>query len=66
MNTDPVADVLTRLRNASAAGHSHTSIPASKVIREIVQILAKAGFVAGHETISAQPRDSIRVELKYD
>ena len=67
MYTDPLADFLTRIRNASAAGHRVVSIPASKVKKEITKILFDQGYVLSYkfeETDNNQ--GSIKIALKYD
>ena len=65
MMTDPVADLLTRLRNASLAKHNSTTIPASKLKREIVQILKQEGYIRDFEVLNDSPQGSIKVTLKY-
>ena len=67
MNTDPIADYLTRIRNASAAGHRVMSIPASKIKKEITKILFDQGYILSYkfeETDNNQ--GSIKIALKYD
>jgi small subunit ribosomal protein S8 len=67
MYTDPLADFLTRIRNASAAGHRVVSIPASKIKKEITKILFDQGFILSYkfeETDNNQ--GSIKIALKYD
>lgn len=66
MNTDPIADLLTRLRNASAAGLEQLSLPASKLKIRIAEILEKQGYIAGHEVVAGEPRSSLRIQLKYE
>ncbi len=64
--TDPVADMLTRIRNANTAGHASVDIPASKIKKNIAEILTKEGYIKGYEVVegeSVQP--IIRVEMKY-
>jgi small subunit ribosomal protein S8 len=65
MMTDPVADMLTRLRNASLAGHASTTIPASRVKREIAQILKQEGYIKEFEIVTDSPQGSLKVTLKY-
>jgi len=60
--TDPVADMLTRIRNAGLVNHETVSIPRSRLKREILQILIEEGFIAG---VDEEERD-LRVHLKYD
>ena len=64
--TDPVADMLTRIRNANTAGHASVDIPASKIKKNIADILVKEGYIKGYEVVegeSVQP--IIRIEMKY-
>ncbi|OUW77775.1 MAG: 30S ribosomal protein S8 [Flavobacteriaceae bacterium TMED212] len=67
MFTDPIADYLTRIRNASAAGHMVVNIPASKLKKEITKILYDQGFILSYkfeETDNHQ--GNIKIALKYD
>jgi len=64
--TDPVADLLTRLRNASMAKHSSVSIPMSGLKLNIVKILKDEGFVRGYEVNELYPQSEIVVRLGYD
>ena len=63
--TDPVADMLTRIRNANIAGHAMVDIPASKMKKNIAEILVKEGFIKSYEIIEAENQDIIRVQMKY-
>lgn len=63
--TDPVADMLTRIRNANIAGHPVVDIPASKMKKNIAEILVKEGFIKSYEIIEAENQDIIRVQMKY-
>jgi len=63
--TDPIADMLTRIRNASAARHRELSLPSSRVKREIARILAEEGFIDGYETQPNGPQDLLMLRLKY-
>jgi small subunit ribosomal protein S8 len=65
MLTDPIADMLTRLRNANAAGHEKVDIPLSRLKVEIARILKKEGFVIGYKVIDQDIQDILRVYLKY-
>ncbi|MEA3509050.1 MAG: 30S ribosomal protein S8 [candidate division NC10 bacterium] len=65
MLTDPIADMLTRLRNANAAGHEKVDIPSSRLKVEIARILKKEGFVTGYKVIDQDIQDILRVYLKY-
>jgi len=64
--SDPIADLLTRLRNAQKAGHAAVSIPASKVKILIVRILHNEGFIEGYRCIRDHSQGVIKVILKYD
>jgi small subunit ribosomal protein S8 len=63
--SDPIADMLTRIRNASRARHPEVLVPASRVKREVARILAQEGFVAGWEEYRDGPRAMLRISLKY-
>ncbi len=63
--TDPIADMLTRIRNANTASHDTVDIPASKQKVAIVQILKDEGYIEDFEQISDPPGETIRVTLKY-
>jgi small subunit ribosomal protein S8 len=64
-STDPIADMLTRIRNASAARHKELTIPSSKVKREIARILAEEGFIDSWSTAANGVQDQLTVRLKY-
>ncbi len=63
MLTDPIADMLTRLRNQSAVGHEHFTVPYSKIKKSILDLLASAGFVEGVETTQENNHPYINVKL---
>lgn len=63
--TDPIADLLTRIRNASRAGHEQVEIPGSRLKLEVVKILAQEKFVRGYQFIQDEKQGFIRVFLKY-
>ena len=63
--TDPIADMLTRIRNASAARHKDLSLPSSRVKREIARILAEEGFIESWDTRSEAVQDQLVLRLKY-
>lgn len=65
MMTDPIADLLTRIRNANMVRHATVDIPASKTKKSIVDILQKEGFITGYEMVTVDNHESIRVTLKY-
>lgn len=63
--TDPVADLLTRIRNANRANHDTLEISASKLKVEITKILLREGFIKGFEVVKQAPQDKIKISLKY-
>lgn len=63
--TDPIADMLSRIRNANTASHDTVDIPASKVKLAIVALLKDEGYIEEYEVISDPPGETIRVTLKY-
>ena len=63
--TDPIADMLTRIRNASAARHKELALPSSRVKREIARILAEEGFIDSFETQPDGVQEKLVVRLKY-
>ena len=63
--TDPIADMLTRMRNAVAVRHDHVNIPASKVKVAIAKVLKDEGFIRDFETFEEGPRRFVRVHLNY-
>lgn len=65
--TDPIADMLTRLRNALLVGHGSVSLPSSKMKVAIAQILKDEGFIEDFETAREEnaPQDVLRIRLKY-
>ncbi len=65
MLTDPIADYLTRLRNALSSGHDEVDIPASSLKTEVSRILKEQGYIKDYETRPARVGEVIRVHLKY-
>lgn len=65
MNSDPIADMLTRMRNALMAQHSTVAIPFSKVKEGIANILKEEGYIEGYSVTEADPFQTIVIELKY-
>jgi small subunit ribosomal protein S8 len=63
---DPIADMLTRIRNGLMIRKSFVLVPSSKIKVGIAQILLEEGFIQGYEVTSEQPQPNIRVWLKYD
>lgn len=65
MHTDPIADMLTRIRNAKFIYRQEVLIPRSKIKEEIVKKLKQEGFINNYEIISSPPENQIKVHLKY-
>ena len=63
--TDPIADMLTRIRNAIMAGHSYVAVPGSKMKLAIAKILKDEGFIERYDVTRDRPQPTIRVWLKY-
>ena len=63
--TDPIADLLTRIRNAQVARHKTVDVPASKIKVAIVTILKDEGFVDNFKLVEAAVQGTIRIQLKY-
>lgn len=63
--TDPIADMLTRIRNANTVGHTTVDIPASKMKKSIADILLAEGYIKGYDTIEDGGQGIIRVQMKY-
>ena len=64
--TDPIADMLTRIRNASRSKHKTVDVPASNVKKSIADILFKEGYIKSYEEISDDTQGILRITLKYD
>jgi small subunit ribosomal protein S8 len=63
--TDPIADMLSRIRNASSAAHDDVLIPASKIKENIARILADEGYVQTYETVTDESHPAIKIVLRY-
>jgi small subunit ribosomal protein S8 len=63
--TDPIADLLTRVRNANMVKHTSVDVPASNVKNKIVEILLEEGYIKGFDIIDDGKQGLIRIELKY-
>ncbi len=63
--TDPIADFLTRIRNAITAAHEEAVIPSSKLKVEVARILREQGYIEGYEVQPAEPGERLTVRLKY-
>ena len=66
MITDPIADYLTRVRNAIMAGHRIVEIPASKIKKEITKILFDQGYILSYKFEDSTVQGTIKIALKYD
>jgi len=62
---DPIADMLTRIRNALIAGHPATQVPATGVLLDVCRVLLREGFIAGFELVERPVQNEIRIHLKY-
>lgn len=65
MVTDPIADMLTRIRNAITARHDFTEVPASRLKIAVADVLKKEGYIAGYEVKQTGSRKVIRISLAY-
>ncbi len=63
--TDPIADMLTRIRNANAQRHETVDVPASKLKKSIAEILLEEGYIKGFEEIEDNSQGILRITLKY-
>jgi small subunit ribosomal protein S8 len=63
---DPIADMLTRIRNASNAGHEKTDVPSSRLKQEIVKILKDEGYIKNYKVLDDRGVGLLRLYLKYD
>ena len=63
--SDPIADMLTRIRNAIMAGHESVLVPSSKMKLSMVKILKEEGFIDRYEVLKGKPQPMIKIYLKY-
>lgn len=63
--TDPIADMLTRIRNANTVKHASVDVPASNMKKRLAEILAEEGFIKGFDVIDDGKQGIIRIEMKY-
>lgn len=63
--TDPVADMLTRVRNASIAYHEHTTMPSSKIKVNVAKILEQEGYITGWSLEDTKPQATLTITMKY-
>jgi small subunit ribosomal protein S8 len=66
MINDPIADMLTRIRNAMAVRHKQVLMPSSKMLVAIARILKEEGFIQNFEVTKEKPQSQLRIVLKYD
>lgn len=64
--TDPIADMLTRIRNANMVRHANVEVPASNMKKTIAQILSDEGFIKGFEVVEDGKQGTIKIAMKYD
>ncbi|MBU5668895.1 30S ribosomal protein S8 [Peptoniphilus sp. MSJ-1] len=65
MMTDPIADMLSRIRNANSARHTSVDIPCSNIKKEIAKILLEEGYIKGYDVLEDDKQGMIKVDLKY-
>ncbi|UQB41996.1 30S ribosomal protein S8 [Thiomicrospira microaerophila] len=63
--SDPIADMLTRIRNGQMAGHSNVSMPSSKLKTALAKLLADEGYVASYEVKNIDGKSTLSIDLKY-
>ena len=63
--SDPIADMLTRIRNANMVGKETVSMPSSKKLVEIARVMAEEGYITRYEVIDGAPRATLEITLKY-
>src|SRR5688572_16196098 len=65
MMTDPIADMLTRLRNAVASGHTSVVMPASRLKTDIARVLREEGYIRGFDVQEEKGKRTLRIQLRY-
>ena len=65
MMTDPIADMLTRIRNAVRVERTHVDMPLSKVKRGVADVLKREGYIWDWSEVESQPAKQLRIDLKY-
>ena len=63
--TDPISDMMTRIRNANSAGKDSVSMPSSKVLVEIARVITEEGYVEGYTVEDTKPQKTLHITLKY-
>ncbi|ACZ61585.1 MULTISPECIES: 30S ribosomal protein S8 [Dehalococcoides] len=66
MISDPIADMLTRIRNGVMARHEVVIMPASRMKQYLAKVMKQEGFIAGYEVIGAKPKRQLKIVLRYD
>ena len=66
MLTDPISDMLTRIRNGGAARHKNVQLPDSRIKREIARVLQQSGYIRGFESSGEKSTATLLIELRYD
>ena len=64
--SDPIADMLTRIRNAQLVRHPSIEMPSSKTKVSVAEILKNEGYIEDHEVVAKQPQNVLRIKLRYD
>lgn len=65
MMTDPIADMLTRIRNAIKVEHETLDVPFSKLKLGVVEVMKREGYIWEYQVIEGQPQNTLRIQLKY-
>lgn len=65
MMTDPIADLLVRIQNATRRGHKTVTVPASRLKGELLRILKAEGFITEYERVTADSHPALRIHLRY-
>lgn len=63
--TDPIADMLTRIRNANSAGKDEVSMPSSKVLAEVARVICEEGYIESYTVEDTTPQKTLHITLKY-
>ena len=66
MHSDPISDLLTRIRNAQMAQHKVVNIPSSNLKKEVTKILFDQGFILNYKFVEEKPQGTIKIALRYD
>ncbi len=64
--SDPITDLLNRLRNGMRAGHERVDVPASRVKESLIKVLAEEGYISSYRRVDEKGRPMLRIGLKYD